>query len=316
MILCVTPSPAIDRTARVDRLAFGAILRPVEVVVLAGGKGDNVARAVRALGGLAMTTGFAGGHAGRWLVESLDAEGLNPRFVTVAAETRTTYVTVDAAGRSILVYEPAAPIDDADATRLLDLLASDLLPAATRVAGCGSAPAGGGSALHARIVRACRAAGRPVLVDAGGPALGAALDAGPDIVKVSRDEAASVVGQGDASAGRLAEGLVERGAGLAIVTDGPHGAAASDGMTTWTAEVPRVRAVDPIGSGDAFTAGLLVALEAGRSTGEALAWAAAAGTANAEALGAGRLDETRQVELVGAIKVRAVSRVGAPGGPT
>ena len=90
--------------------------------------------------------------------------------------------------------------------------------------------------------------------------------------------------------------------------DGPHGAAVSDGRSSWEVDVPRIRAVDAIGSGDAFTAGLIVALDAGRSTEEALAFAAAAGTANAETFGAGRLDGARQAELVGQVRVRRLSR--------
>jgi tagatose 6-phosphate kinase len=312
VILCVTPSPAIDRTARVSRLAFGSIMRPTEVVVLPGGKGNNVARAASRLGALVATTGFAGGHAGRWLVEALEAEGLNPRFVTVTGETRTTYVTVDDAGRSTLVYEPAAAVGEVDVDGLLDLLAGGLLATAGRVAICGSPPPGMTGNGYARLVEACRTAGRPCLVDVGGPALAAALAARPDVVKVSREEAGSVLGDGGHDAAAAAAALVARGAGLAIVTDGPHGAGAADERTTWQVEVPRVHAVDPIGSGDAFSAALLVAFEAGRPTEAALAWAAAAGTANAETLGAGRFDPDRHADLAGRVRVTRRARRGGP----
>ncbi len=308
MILCITPNPAVDRTARVGRLAFGEVLRPSHVVVLPGGKGNNVARVVHALGGLVATTGFAGGHAGQWLIEQLEAEGLNPRFVTVAAETRTTSVTIDDAGRSLMLYEPGNPVGDADVERLLHSLATDSLPTASWVAICGSPPPGMGTQGYAAIVAACHAAGRPCLVDVGGDPLAAALGAQPDVVKVSRDEARSVTGERVGDAISAATALVTMGARLAIVTDGPHGAAAADRDSTWEIRVPRIRAVDPIGSGDAFTAGLLVAFEAGRSIDEALAAGAAAGTANAESLGAGRLDVARQAALLDDIHVTRRAR--------
>jgi len=304
MILCVTPNPAVDRTALVARLTFDAVLRPTEVLVLPGGKGNNVARAAHRLGALVTTTGFAGGHAGRWLVEALDAEGLNPRFVPVGGETRTTYVTVDAAGRSTLVYEPGAPVTDDDQAALRALLATNLLPAATWTAVCGSPPDGMAAAGYAALVEASHAAGRPCLVDVGGPPLAAVIAERPDVVKVSRDEAASVVEARAVDAVSAARALVARGAVIAVVTDGPRGAAASDGRSSWAVEVPRVRAVDAIGSGDAFTAGLLVTLGSGRPIDEALAVAAAAGTANAEMLGAGRFDSARQAELVEHVRVR------------
>jgi 1-phosphofructokinase family hexose kinase len=308
MILCVTPNPAIDRTARVDRVALGTVLRPTEVVVLPGGKGINVARAAHALGALVTTTGFAGGHAGRWLVEALDGEGLNPRFVPVAGETRTTYVTLDAGGRSVLVYEAGAPLSEGDVEALLSLLGAELLASATWTAICGSPPAGMRPHGYAALVEASHAAGRPCLVDVGGAAMEAALAAGPDVVKVSRDEAGSALGGRSVDAEAAARALVARGAGFAVVTDGPRGAAAADGRSTWEVEVPPIRALDPIGSGDAFTAGLLVALDSGRSTDEALAFGAAAGTANAETIGAGRFDPARQAELVGQVRVRRRAR--------
>ncbi len=303
MLLCVTPSPAIDRTARVGRLASGHALRPTEVVVLPGGKGNNVARVAHALGALVTTTGFAGGHAGRWLVEQLEAEGLNPRFVTVAGETRTTYVVVDDAGRSVLVYEPGAPLGEDDVERLARSLATESLPAATFVAICGSPPPGMGPRDYALIVDACHALDRPCLVDVAGEALAAALGANPDVVKVSREEAESVTGGRSGDTLSAAKALVAMGAGLAVVTDGPLGAAAANRDATWDVSVPRIRALDPIGSGDAFTAGLIVAIGEGRLIDDALAYAAAAGTANAETLGAGRLDPTRLDDIIGGVRV-------------
>ena len=310
MILCLTPNSAVDRTALVPRLTFGDVLRPTAVLTLPGGKGNNVARAVVASGALAATTGFVGGHAGRWLVEALEAEGLNPRFVEVEGETRTTYVTVDASGRSTLVYEPGVPVTDADADGLIDLIRATLLPAATWSAICGSPPPGLRPERYRDFVDASHTADRPCAVDVGGEPLSCALLAGPDVVKVTRDEAASVLG-GARDALAAAQALVSRGSGLAVVTDGPGGAAACDGRSAWRIEVPPIRAVDAVGSGDAFTAGLIVSLAAGRPVDEALAIAAATGTANAEVPGAGRFDPARQTELVDQIRVRRHRLAGA-----
>ena len=303
MILCVTPNPAVDRTARVDRLTFGTVLRPSEVLVLPGGKGNNVARAADRLGALVTTTGFAGGHAGRWMVEALDREGLNPRFVPTDGETRTTYVTVDRSARSSLVYEPSSPIGPVDLDALLRLLRDDLLAAATWVAICGSPPSGMTADGYRAAVETVAATGHPCLVDVAGPSLLAALSARPDIVKVTVDEANSVIGTRITDPVAAARALVALGARIAVVTDGPRGAAAADDRSSWAVQVPQISVVDPVGSGDAFTAGLIVALDGGASTGEALAVAAAAGTANAETLGAGRFDPSRQVELMAQVGV-------------
>ena len=175
-----------------------------------------MARAARSLGATVSTTGFAGGHAGRWLVEQLRLERLSPAFShRVERETRSTLVTVDGAGRSTLLYETAPPTSRAEEAALLRLLARELLRPACWVALSGSLPRGR-SALAGRLVRACRRARRPVLVDTSGDALLAALAERPDIVKVSRAEVveAGLVGP-RGSTGRAAERLVRAARGWA-----------------------------------------------------------------------------------------------------
>ena len=62
----------------------------------------------------------------------------------------------------------------------------------------------------------------------------------------------------------------------------------------------------PVGSGDAFLAGLVVALDGGAGWPEALRSALGAGAANAEQPGAGRLDRSRAAALAEAAEVAPV----------
>jgi tagatose 6-phosphate kinase len=308
-LLCITPSPAIDRTAHVGRIVHGEILRPIELVALPGGKGVNAARAAARLGGRVITTGIAGGHAGRWIVEGLASEGLDPRWAPADAESRTTYVTVDAAGTSVIVYERPSPATEAEFAAFLRLLEDELLPRSARAVVAGSVPAGLEDQAHAAIVEACRRAGTPLLVDASGQGLLVALGAQPDLVKVSLDEVvqAGLVEPG-ASAAAAAEALVERGSLLAVVTDGPRDVGAADAGRRWRVSVPLVPTVNAVGSGDAFNAALSLALMDGASLETALARGVAAGSANALALGAGMLDPLDAQRLEGQVIVQVERR--------
>jgi tagatose 6-phosphate kinase len=308
-LLCITPSPAIDRTAHVERIVHGDVLRPLDLVALPGGKGVNAARAAARLGGSVMTTGIAGGHAGRWIVEALASEGLDPHFSTAAAESRTTYVTVDRAGASVIVYERPSPVSDAEFAAFLRLLEEELLPRCARAIVAGSIPSGVGTGGYAAIVEACHRARRPVLVDASGAGLLATLDTRPDIVKIGRVEAveAGLVGPED-SALRAAIVLVARGAGLAIVTDGHREVVAADVERAWRAAVPPVEVINPVGSGDAFNAGVSLALLEGAPIEAAVARGVAAGTANVLALAAGMLDASVVRQLERDITVQAVEK--------
>jgi tagatose 6-phosphate kinase len=311
-LLCITPSPAIDRTARVERITYGEVLRPIELAALPGGKGVNAARAAARLGGNVMTTGIAGGHAGRWIVERLAAEGLDPHFSTALAESRTTYVTVDRAGVSVVVYEQPSPATEDEFTAFLRLLEDELLPCCGRAIVAGSIPSGIDARGHAAIVEACRRAQRPILVDASGSGLRAALEARPDIVKIGRIEGveADMVGP-EATPLEAATTLVGRGAELAVVTDGPREVVAADETRAWRVEVPSVDAVNPVGSGDAFNAGFSLALLDGEPIEVALARGVAAGTANALVLSGGMLDASVARQLERGIVVERIAREGA-----
>lgn len=318
MILCVTPSPAVDRTARVERFTPDRVLRPAGLVVLPGGKGVNVARVAHALGALVATTGYAGGHAGRWLVEALSGEGLNPRFVETVPETRTTYVLIDGAHHALLLYEPSAPVVETEVAELLELLRVELLPSAELVVIAGSFPPAADPAAAAALVTLCREARRPCLVDTTGKDLAAALAARPDTVKISLEEAEAsgiVPRGGRATAREAAAELCRRGATRAVVTDGPRGAAACEPGGSWDVSVPQVRAVSAVGSGDAFSAGLAVGLASGRSFADALVMGAAAGTANAQSLGAGQFRLEDYETALAAVRVtRAPITSGRPHG--
>lgn len=308
-LLCITPAPAIDRTAHVAHIAHDEILRPVELVALPGGKGVNAARAAVRLGGRVITTGIAGGHAGRWIVEALVEEGLEPQWSFAAAESRTTYVTVDGSGESVIVYERPAPATDEEFETFLRLLEEELLPQSGRAIVAGSIPAGIGPDGHGAIVQACRRAGCPLLVDASGAGLMAALAAGPDIVKIGRIEAVEVgVVSADATAIETATALVGLGARLAVVTDGADEVAAADATTAWRANVPEVQAVNAVGSGDSFNAAMSLALMDIADVAAALTKGVAAGSANAMTLSAASLDPDVASALEDDIHVTTMTR--------
>ena len=71
MIVCLAANPSVDRLFEVERLVKGDIHRPSGFVQVAGGKGLNVARAARSLGGDVCAVALLRGHNGRWLQESL-----------------------------------------------------------------------------------------------------------------------------------------------------------------------------------------------------------------------------------------------------
>src|SRR5947208_4703515 len=89
---------AIDRTLTVPNFQRGQRHRASQGLTLAGGKGINVARALKRLGAPAVATGLAGGGTGTRIVEELTGEAILNDFVRIAGESRTSTAVVDPTG--------------------------------------------------------------------------------------------------------------------------------------------------------------------------------------------------------------------------
>jgi 1-phosphofructokinase family hexose kinase len=293
VILCVAANPSIDRLFEVERLVPGAIHRPADFVQVAGGKGLNVARAAAALGGRVQAAAILGGHAGRWIAEQLEREGIELHPVWAAAETRSSLSVAGAIEDGLTeFYEHGFPVDE-DEWRAFAELVLRIAPAAGWTTISGSLPSGAPADGYLPMVRSGRAA-----LDTRE----AGVEARPEVVKVNSEEASTMVGRPvrtAADAAAAAVTLHEATGGAAIVTAGREGAA----MVAPGGELLRghgeVSGRYPVGSGDAFLAGLVVALDGGAGWREALALALGAATANAEIPGAGVLDPGRASELAG-----------------
>src|SRR5438132_13079573 len=95
MIVTVTMNAALDRTLTVPNFRSGYRHRASGGLTLAGGKGINVARALKRLDVPVIATGLAGGRTGTRIVEELTAEAILNDFVRIADESRTSTAVVD-----------------------------------------------------------------------------------------------------------------------------------------------------------------------------------------------------------------------------
>lgn len=289
MIVTVTPNPALDVTYEVDALQPGHSHRVARVLERPGGKGVNVARVVRALGGTTAVVAPFGGATGEGMAGALRRDGLAVWPVPVAAETRRT-VTVVAGGEATALNEPGRALSGAE-WAALEAAAGNALDGAGALVVSGSTPPDTPGDLHQRLIEQARRRGVPVVVDTSGPALLSAAEAAPDLVKPNIDEVRAATGAHDvAVAARM---LLERGARRVVVSLGADGIVGFDGPgahDAWrVAAVPDV-AGNPTGAGDAVVAALSVGLIAGVPWPDVLARATALGAAAVLAQAAGEVD--------------------------
>lgn len=95
MIITVTLNTAIDKTLEVPNFRIGRRHRSVDQTTMPGGKGVNVARAIKRLGRPVIATGFAGGATGTRIVEALTAESVLTDFIRIGEESRTNTAVLD-----------------------------------------------------------------------------------------------------------------------------------------------------------------------------------------------------------------------------
>lgn len=170
----------------------------------------------------------------------------------------------------------------------------------------GSITTGGPADLYLRAAQLARAAAVFSVVDAQGAPLTQALAAAPGLVKPNRAELAATVGrklEDEAGLVSAMRELHERGAQRVVVTAGKDPAFAFDGRDVWRITAPAIEAVNPIGSGDAFTAALTWRLLRGDDLGEACRWASAAGAANALSLLPGEVEQSDMERLAARVGV-------------
>jgi tagatose 6-phosphate kinase len=290
-IVVVTPNPAIDVTYRVNRQLVGETVRVQQVTRRAGGKGINVVRVLRALGVDSIAVQPLGGAAGEWMQSELTSDGIVSVAVAAPGETRSTVAVVDDLAHPTLYAEPGGPLDDRAWAGLADAIGRHCEPGGFLVI-AGSFPPATGAADVAALVRAGRDAGATVLVDASGPALIAAVDAGAQLVKPNERELLDATGA--ATLDDAIDDVLARGVGTVVVSRGASGLllATSSGDRLSQAGVPGVSG-NPTGAGDAATAGLVSALAAGLGLPDALRRAAVVGAAAVLSPVAGEIDTTQ-----------------------
>ena len=273
MILCIGPTPAAQRVMVFRQLTLDAVNRAVTTLDGAAGKSVNVAKVLKALGEQPVATGFLGGERGEELRASLAAQGIETEFVAVTARTRQCITLLDqTAGTHTELVEESQPVTAADYEQLMRVI-RQRVPVCRAVVASGTITPGGPADFYSYCAQLANQAGAISVVDAQGPALIEALKARPGLVKPNRLELAATVKRelkDEAAIMAAMQELGERGAQRVVVTAGEEPTLAFDGRSFWRVQAPRIDVVNPIGSGDAFAAGLVWRLLRGDDLGRGL----------------------------------------------
>jgi 1-phosphofructokinase/tagatose 6-phosphate kinase len=319
MIVTVTMNAALDRTLSVPNFQRGHRHRASQGLTLAGGRGINVARALKRLGMPVVATGLAGGRTGVRIVEELTAEAILNDFVRIADESRTSTAVVDpTTGTVTEINEWGPEVDPAELAMLLHKL-EYLSRGAEMVVLAGSLPRGVDEGFYREAMRDLNRRGVPIVLDAEGEPLRLGIDAEPFLVSPTQSEAEAIVGQElndeEDFLGALDQ-LADMGARNVLITHaGGCFALLRDGRRArplhLRAVAPEIEVVSTVGSSATLLAGFLAARVEDASPEDALRKAVAAGTASTLEVGAGRFEPETMGRLIPEVGVEGLEPVAS-----
>jgi 1-phosphofructokinase family hexose kinase len=315
VIVTVTLNAAIDRTLIVPNFQLGHRHRASTSLSSAGGKGINVARALKRLGIPVVATGLAGGRTGVQLVERLTNEGLLNDFVRIRGESRTSTAVIDPTSNVYTEINEWGPeVEDHELAMLGDKLAY-LTRGAEFVVFSGSLPRGVDDSYYLDAIRDANRRGVPTVLDSEGEPLRRGMDAEPYLVTPNVREAEQLVGHefgGDEDMAVALDEIVELGARNVLITkeDGCLALFREDrSELRLDATVQRLEPIAKVGSGDALLAGFIAARVSGRAIEDAVRAGVATGAASVLEAGAGRFDAREASRLNSLVEARHLEPV-------
>jgi len=295
-LFCVSLNPAIDTRLTVKGFIPGRVNRVSEVVRMPGGKSAHVAMALKGLGATPTWIGFSGGVTGSELLAGLRLLEITTLPVSTAEASRVNLEILDSSGEVTEVLEPGGTIAQSEWSEFQQVCAGAVQLVADKkiVVISGSLPPGVPTEACAALVSLARAANCLAFVDSSGLPLSKALAAGPNLVKVNREEAefvTQVAIRDPISAAQAARELLDLGANSAAISLGDRGIVGirkQDQLAIHAWSAP-VQGKSTVGCGDSALAGLAFAAANDLPFERSLALAVACGASNCLAALPGRI---------------------------
>lgn len=266
MIVTVTMNPAIDKTVKLKTFVHGGLNRVENIIMDAGGKGINVSKTIKALGGDSIATGFIGGNNGIAITNMLDNDNINTDFVTVDGETRINTKIAEADGKLTELNETGPEICEEEVRKLVERLvqyAND----GTWFVLSGSVPVGVPKTIYGDIIRKVHEKGAKVFLDADGELFSQSLSAKPDVIKPNRVELEKYIGAehslNEEELLNAGHSLLEQGIGTVIISLGHEGALFLTRGQTLKCPAISVDVQSTVGAGDALVAAFTYGMHIG-----------------------------------------------------
>lgn len=308
-IITVTLNPAIDKTVEINHLKVGSVNRISSVRVDAGGKGINVSKVIKNLGGESLALGILAGRNGDFIKAYLDSLNIDNGFVFVKGETRTNLKVIDTLNLSNTdINERGNPVKPEDLAAVEESIFRAINENSILILS-GSIPEGIPKDIYATWIEKAKEIGAKTILDADGELLKEGLKAGPYMVKPNIHELEKLYDKKFNSMNEIIETareLFSLGVEKVVVSLGGDGGLFMDKNNVIHAKGLSVPVKSTVGAGDSMVAALAAALEREYSLEETVVLATATSAANVMTSGTQPAELEAILELAKKVKFEQI----------
>ncbi len=283
MILVVNLNASLDKKYTLNNLEKGSIMRALDVHNTPGGKGIHVANVLNILNENHIVTGFLGGKTGEFIENKLKEYNINQDFVKIKGNTREclAIITDDLVQTEIL--EPGPTVTNEEQKKFLNKYTS-LIKDCNMVVASGSIPRNIPKDFYKNLIEIAKNENKKFLLDTSGELLKNGIEAKPFFIKPNKDEIESLTGRKITNSKDAIKEIKEfhkKGIEFVVISLGEEGSIAGFNGKFYKVTIPNVTAVNTVGSGDSYVAGIALGLQKSLPIEDVLKFASACGTANA-----------------------------------
>lgn len=282
MILTITLNASIDKTAKIENFKAEKINRIDKPYEMAGGKGLNVTRALKAYNLNSLSTGFIGGKSGERLKELLEIDNIEYDFLNIEDSNRSCLALVDTVTNRITEINENGPfINTNELKDFLDKV--DILSKKSEIAViAGSVPKSLPDNIYYQLIEICKKNNVITALDASGEHLKQGLGAYPFIIKPNQQEAEELLGFNLNSQEKYLQSIhfLSHYCKIAVITLEDKGCIIGNKNEIYHLIPPEVKVVNSVGSGDSFLAGMIYAIKQNKNILDIGLYGIATGTAN------------------------------------
>lgn len=308
MILVVNLNASVDKRYEMINLNKGSVMRARTVENTPGGKGIHVANVATILDEECLVTGFLGGKTGEFIEEGLKSYGIKSDFVKIKGETRECLAIITDDLMQTEILEPGPVIDEKEQVKFREKF-NELSESANIIVISGSVPQNIKVTFYRDLIEIANKKNKRVLLDTSGKLLDEGIKGKPYFIKPNRDEIEALTGRKIESTNDAIneiKNFQNEGIEFVVISLGEEGSVVGFNKKIYKVSVPKVNAINPVGSGDSYVAGIAIGLARNYDIKDVLKLASACGTANAMEKETGSVKKEVVDELINQIIIEVL----------